>query len=324
MRNSVIRHNLTLALLTAIILIGTSCSSALMQAKLLSVTIKVVDENDEPITGAIVESSNGEQTTTGADGLAKVKFGGIGLHTIIVMAQDRVPARLSVTMPVDMGKTLTARLGNPVDMSLNINITGGINMNMMGSMMYPFLFQALFSYGGYDLEFAPYEPGQWTEWESGENGDTFMKKAFLKRLDNGQEWWQLVVSNEDDGDLLMEVLFSAGRQSIRRLRQQMGDGEPEEIPVSEGWYAAPMELTPESLEGAVTQRAVSVEVPAGTYSADILEFGSLGAGLIRAWRAEGVPGGLVKSEGVDPDGDISMRNKLTGSGDGAATLLNSY
>jgi hypothetical protein len=151
-----------------------------------------------------------------------------------------------------------------------------------------------------------------------------MKKAFLKRLDNGQEWWQLVVSNEDDGDLLMEVLFSAGRQSIRRLRQQMGDGEPEEVPVSEGWYVAPMELTPESLEGAVTQRAVSVEVPAGTYRADILEFGSLGAGLIRAWRAQGVPGGLVKSEGVDPDGDISMRNKLTGSGDGAATLLSSY
>ncbi|MCH8328254.1 MAG: hypothetical protein IID15_07010, partial [Candidatus Marinimicrobia bacterium] len=112
-------------------MLSTSCSM-LMQAKLLTVTIAVVDENDQPIKGAIVESSNGQQSTTGSDGKATVKFSSIGMHVITVIAQDRAPATLSVTMPLDMGKTKTARLGKTVDMSVSLNITGNINLNMLG------------------------------------------------------------------------------------------------------------------------------------------------------------------------------------------------
>ena len=315
------------ALLLLTGMLSTSCST-LMQAKLLTVTIAVVDENDQPITGAIVESSNGQQSTTGSDGKVKLKFSSIGIHAITVIAQDRAPATLSITMPVDMGKTKTARLGKTVDMSVSLNITGNINLNMLGitaGALYPFIFQALFTYNGYNLELAPFEPGEWTEWISGDEGDqSVMHKAFLKRLANGQEWWQVSLSDDDGEDLMMEVLFSKGRQSVRRLRQRMGDGEAEEVPVSEGWYTAPIDLTPESLEASVQQKGVSVKVPTGTYTADILEFGSLGSGSIRMWRAKGVPGGLVKIETLDPDGDVAATSVLKATGKGAQTELDSY
>ena len=308
-------------------MLSTSCST-LMQAKLLTVTIAVVDENDQPITGAIVESSNGQQSTTGSDGKVTLKFSSIGMHAITVIAQDRAPATLSITMPVDMGKTKTARLGKTVEMSVNVNITGSINFNisrMLADALYPFIFQALFTYSGYNLELAPYEPGEWTEWNTEGDGDrTVMRKAFLKRLANGQELWQVVIIDDDSDDLMMEVLFSKGRQSVRRLRQRMGDGEAEEVPVSEGWYTAPIDLTPESLEASVQEQGVSVKVPTGTYTADILEFGSLGSGSIRMWRAKGVPGGLVKTELVDPGGDVAATSELKATGKGAQTELDSF
>ena len=313
-------------LLIALATFGTSCSM-LMQAKLLSVNIKVIDENDQPIGGAIVESSDGQQATTGADGLVTLKFSSIGLHMITVIAQDRAPATLSVTMPLDIGKTKTARLGKTVEMSVSLNISGSINFTgMLAGAMYPIIFQSMFNYGGYSLEMAPYKPGEWTEWmaEDDTEDQTILRKAFLKRLANGQEWWQLTMTSTDEDDFVMEVLFSKGRQSVRRLRQQMGEGEPEEVPVSEGWYMAPMALTAESMAGAVKAKRVSIKVPGGIYTCDILEFGQMGFGMVRMWLSDDVPGGLVKMSTVEDDGEEENSSVLRASGSSAKTILNSY
>ena len=317
-----------LALAVTALILFSSCSF-LMKARLLSVNVKVVDESDAPIKGALVEVTNGQKATTGDDGLATLKFAGLGIHMITVMAQDRAPATLSVTMPLDMGKTLTARLGTPVDMSVSINVN--VMGNFAGMMManvYPMLFQSLFTAYGYNLELVPYKAGEWTDWNFHTEGDdepSVMKKAFLTKLDNGQEWWQIQLYGEEkDETVIMEVLFNKGRESLRRMRQLTGDESPQEVPVTEGWYAQPMNLTPESIEGAVKKKGMSVTVPAGSFKADLLEFAAMGTGAIRLWRSGGVPGGVVRAQLVDPSGEAVWTSELKAHGTGAETALNSY
>ena len=306
----------------------SSCSF-LMKARVLSVNVKVVDENDAPINGALVEVTNGQKATTGEDGLATLKFAGLGIHMITVMAQDRAPATLSVTMPMDMGKTLTARLGMPVDMSVSINVNiAGTFAGMMMANVYPVLFQSLFTAYGYNLELVPYEASEWADWNFRSEGDdepSVMKKAFLTKLDNQQEWWQMQLYGEEKNEtMIMEVLFSEGRQSLRRMRQKTGDEAPQEVPVTEGWYTPPMNLTPESIEGAVKEKGMEVTVPAGSFKADLLEFTAMGTGTIRLWRSGGVPGGMVRTQLVDPSGETVWTSELKAHGTGAKTALNSY
>jgi hypothetical protein len=198
----------------------------------------------------------------------------------------------------------------------------------MGGQIYPLLFQSLFVTNGYSMEMAAYEPGQWTEWQV-RTGDKdkpmVMRKAFLTRLENGQEWWQIKLPGEKkDEGMTMEVLFSQGKDSLRRMRQKTGTEEAREVPVSEGWYSKPVQLTPESMEGAVKTRGTAVEVPAGSYQADVMEFSNLGGGALRMWRVTKVPGGVVKTEVAEPGGRVGWRNELSATGNGAKTELASY
>ena len=110
-------RTLILAAVTVpLIFSGCSTSALLTKVAIFKVEIKVVDENDAPIPGAIVQVTDGQQTTADQDGMATVKFAAAGVHVIRITAQDRAPATLRVTMPIDMGKTLTARLGQPIAM----------------------------------------------------------------------------------------------------------------------------------------------------------------------------------------------------------------
>lgn len=196
---------------------------------------------------------------------------------------------------------------------------------MMASRLYPILFQYMFSAYGYSMELSPYQPGQYTDWTvSGKSGKPFeTRKAFLTKLSDGKEWWGLTyVSNKDS--IIMEVMFSEKQQSIRRMRQRFGNDKPKEVPVTEGWYTAPTQLTPESVEGAVVKKGVSVTVASGTYNCDQLEFAVGGNMTLRMWRTASVPGGIVKYEMVDNDGDSIYSGELKATGDGASTQLGSY
>jgi hypothetical protein len=313
----------------------SSCASShipgISSIPFFSVSVKVIDEADSPIAGAIVESSNGQKMTTGADGMAGLKFGSLGVHMISVLAQNRAPASFSVTMPLDTGKTIPARLGKPVELTANINIKSNVALGNMSGMfmtsLYPMIFQSMFTAYGYNMEMIPYAPGEWTEWNfaSRKKNEMVMRKYFLTKLDNQQEWWPVTMNSENKKDnLAFEVLFSAARQSIRRMRQQTGEGQASEVPVTEGWYSAPLQLTPESLEGAVVQRGVDVEVPAGKFKADLVEFAYMGSdGKVRMWRSKTVPGGVVRVE-------LSQGNKpgwiteLKAYGNGAKSLLGSF
>lgn len=185
---------------------------------------------------------------------------------------------------------------------------------------YTGIFQSLFSVHGYGLDLAPYRPGQWTEWEwrSGSGEVLRVRKAFLGYADGAREWWQVRWGDK----AVFEVLFDEGRQSVRRLRQRVGNEPPREVPVVEGWYASPLRLTPESLEGAVVERGVEVQTPAGRFRADRLEFGLEQGLVLRMWRVPEVPGGVARYELSGPQGQPLVM-ALIGYGEGAVSELGS-
>jgi hypothetical protein len=310
------------------LMIFAACAT--VNLPLFKISVKAVDEADAPIVGAIVESSDGQKATTGNDGIAVMKFGSIGVRNITVTAQDKAPSVLTVTMPMDLNKTMTARLGKMVTGSTP-GVTMGGNYSGMLTALYPMMFQYLFTAYGYDMEVTQYKTGEWTEWNiSSSHNDKdegmTMRKAFLTRLDNKQEWWQVQInfSKEKTDQFILEVLFAAERQSIRRMRQQTGEGQASEVPVTEGWYSAPMKLTPESMEGSVVKKGVDVKVPAGSFKADLMEFAYMGSNIkIRMWRVLSVPGGIVRVE-VANGNESAWVTELKGFGDGAKTTLGSY
>jgi hypothetical protein len=328
------KYNRNLALMFVmvfILMIFAACATTGLP--LFKVSIKAVDETDTPISGAVVESSDGQMATTGKDGLAIIKLGSVGARIITVSAENKTPAVLTVTMPIDINKTMTARLGNTITggASPNVNLNIRANYSAMLTAIYPMMFQYLFTAYGYNMEVVSYKAGEWTEWnivsdEKEKDQEMSMRKEFLTKLDNKQEWWQVGInfSKEKADQVIIEVLFAAERESIRRMRQQTGEGQASEVPVTEGWYSAPMNLTPESMEGSVVKRGVDIKVPAGSFKADLMEFSYMGTNnKIRMWRVSNVPGGIVRVEVTDGK-EAAWATELKAYGDGAKTVLSSY
>ncbi len=242
-------------------------------------------------------------------------------------------------MPADGGKTWTANYVAPVSSPAvneegsngngNSNSNGNANENnyfsVMGDKFYPLLFQYVFNAYGYSIDLGKYNEGQFTDWQISTNGENQFttRKAFLKVLPNKQEWWQVSFQAKQDS-MLMEVLFSDKLQSIRRMRSKFGNNSPKEIPVTEGWYNTPMQLTPESIEGSVVKKGVSITVPAGTFTCDQLEFGVYQGLTLRMWRSSEVPGGVVKYEMTVENGKPIYSAELKSFGNGASTVLDSY
>lgn len=287
-----------------------------------SVEVKVVDQDEGPVQGAQVEASNGRQTTTDEKGLAKIRFGSVGVHAITVFADNRLPVNFVVTMPADRGKTITQKLANEISFS---------SLNFSSMNMYPLLFNYIFSSYGYSPELKEYEEGQSTTWEITTGADNKeplrMGKAFLKKMENGQKWWQIVLTQpgEDTPEYIAEMLFSEDLSSVLRFREKIGDSDVQEKLVSKGWYNKPAKLTEESEQGAVKEGNISVNVPKGTFKADVLEFGIAPGTSLKIWRAKmaAIPGGVVKYETTSEE-DIVYRSELQNYGTDSGTLLDSY
>jgi hypothetical protein len=296
---------------------------------LFSMKIEVRGANHAPLVGAVVSCSSGETVTVDTSGIVKLNFSDVGPYYIVVRYQNDVVASYNVSMPGDGGKTLTANYVSPAAPSggNGAAMSGGSNaFAMMGARLYPILFQYVFNAYGYSLDLSAYKQGQYTEWQVTSDGEKkySTRKAFLSKLANGQEWWQVnFVSSDDNDSMMMEVLFSDKHESIRRMRQKFGNETPKEVPVTEGWYTSPMQLTPESIEGSVVKKGVSVSVPAGKFTCDQLEFGVAPNMTLRLYRNIAVPGGVVKYEMVGEDKEV-YSGELTAFGSGATTKLGSY
>ncbi|MDZ7716832.1 MAG: Ig-like domain-containing protein [Balneolaceae bacterium] len=313
-----------LILSLGLLFIAEGCTSEtrlLNKIPINSVDVKVVDQDNNPISGAQVEASNGRQSTTDDEGIAKIRFGSVGIHSVSVFADNYMPSNFVVTLPTDRGKTITRRLTNEVSFS-------GISFGSMN--MYPLIFNYMFSSYGYSTEIDDYQEGESTTWQiTTEDGEEAMEmyKAFLKKKENGQEWWgiKLKTSDEDESSYMAEILFSKNQSSVLRYREKMGDGEIQEKPVSEGWYNQPVSLTEESMQGATTEKGVSVEVPKGTFTANLLEYGAGPETYIKIWQAtdSDVPGGVIKYE-TSSDDEVIYSSQLKDWATDATTQLESY
>lgn len=319
-------------IIAALAVTSAGCSGCFglnpMGLHLFSLKVDVRGASNAPLIGAVVSSSSGETVTVDSTGIATLHFSDIGPYYVSVRYQDNIIASYNISMPSDGGKTLTANyVASAAPSNGGAAATGGGGGSyfaMMGARIYPVLFQYVFNAYGYSVDLAKYNAGQYTEWNISTNGeDKFStRKAYLTKLPNGQQWWQVDFKTKDDS-MLMEVLFSDKLQSIRRMRAKFGSETPKEVPVTEGWYNSPMQLTPESIEGAVVKRGVSITVPAGTFTCDQLEFGVAQGVTLRLWRAKNVPGGVVKYEMTGNNGNM-YTCELTSYGSGATTLLGSY
>jgi len=302
-----------------------------MGLHLFSMKVEVRGPANVALVGAVVHCSSGETITVDSSGIATLHFSDIGAYYISVRYQDMVVASYNVSMPSDGGKTLTANY-TPVSAATTGNAStpsgegsGSNYFSMMGTRLYPLLFQYVFNAYGYSVDLSSYKTGEFTEWQISTNNEKEFatRKAYLTKLPNGQEWWQVSFEANKDS-MLMEVLFSDKHESIRRMRQKFGGDVPKEVPVTEGWYTSPMQLTPESIEGSVVKKGVSVTVPAGTFTCDQLEFGVTQGLTLRLYRASDVPGGVVKYEMVSDNSKDIYSGDLKSYGEGAATQLGSY
>ncbi|MFH5882802.1 carboxypeptidase regulatory-like domain-containing protein [Halalkalibaculum sp. DA3122] len=317
-----------LAILLSIALLAgcTPGTELLNRVPVHSVNFEVLDSNGEPLQGATVESSNGKSTSTDENGMATLRFGTVGVHNVTVSASDHLPTRMTVTLPTDNNELKTARLAQQVDYS---GLTSGF-AQMSGAQLYPMMFTYLFNSFGYNMELTDYKAGEWTKWrlvteEDDEDDTLVMRKAFLNETDDGQQWWQIQLFEEDGttASYTAEVLFDTNKSSIRRYREQIGDNDPQEKPVTENWYSQPNRLTQESIEGAIEERDVQIEVPDGTYSADLINFGVSPGVNLKIWRVLDVPGGTVQYS-TEQEDEMVYKSQLVDYGTDADTILGSY
>lgn len=201
-----------------------------------------------------------------------------------------------------------------------------------------YLTRMAFSSQGYSVESATrgYNPGEYTVWAvqdvGGDAPTNRMRRAFLKREDGTKEWWQVVYNdNASDDTIIMESLFTEDREQMLRMRAQFPDDQgPQEMPVQEQNYQAPTRLTRESVEGA-SQGMENVTVPAGSFRAEKIEFGSGGGARQTWWLNDDVPGGVVRyamstQDSSQPEDAEQMPTEnyvleLQDYGDGASSQL---
>lgn len=213
--------------------------------------------------------------------------------------------------------TAGEKVGQAVGESVGKSMAGYATASLRGltpAMMQLYvstIFSSFFYAGGYHFDvFNTYQPGDWTRWKATgmDEGEEF-QKAFLKREDDGKEWWQIVSFAVREGnreEVVLEALFSApdeaGIRKLLRLRGLFpGDREPAEIPVQENtsaWYHEPIRLTEESIKAA-TKGTETITNPAGTFIAQHVVYRDA-YGVGDWWLTDKVPGGLIKYQVTDP------------------------
>ncbi|MBA2662915.1 MAG: hypothetical protein H0U74_11505 [Bradymonadaceae bacterium] len=220
---------------------------------------------------------------------------------------------------------------NRVGQRMGDAIAGHLLSNLTPELMRAYsmgLFQMLFYHGGYNFQFAQYQPGEFTRWDAKgvEQGEWF-EKALLVRNADGSEWWRVESRAKDDNgkqvELVIEALFAPagedGSRRVRRMRAKYPDErEAKEVPITEkdanAWVLHTQHsLTPESIEG-LKVATVNLETPAGTFKTDHLQSGNAGHGALNWWIVEReVPGRVVKysQESVDLDADGNPKSRET-------------
>lgn len=161
-----------------------------------------------------------------------------------------------------------------------------------------FLFGRTYAVGGYWPVEDAYEPGEWTRfrYEQAEQDapPLEIQRTFVRETDEGLEWWR-VEGHQEDMSWAYEGLLDPEREQILRLRARDPNGDVREIPVTEeqSFYPRQQTLTEESLAGATTGEE-TLETPAGTFTADRVEYEQIGGGEAVWWLTEAVPSRIAQ------------------------------
>lgn len=253
-------------------------------------------------------------------GLVVTVLGSTGCATVIDSAVDAAARRTGQSI----GDAAGQRIGAAAASRIPTGGLGAFTPELM-TLYVGYLFSLGFHSGSYTFEERAYEPGEWTRWVVVDDDTSEMERAFLTRTADGGEWWRVKYTDREEGEaIVLEGLFSAERRELIRLRAQMpGEDEPSELPVQEGTYgyAAPVQLTAESVEGA-TVGTETVRVPAGSFQARHIRYGS-GTGTIEWWLTGQVPGGMVRYTTRQADGE-SVTVELSAHGRGAVSELGAF
>jgi len=256
-------------------------------------------------------------------------FAGRPSGTFMGSAMDKAATVAGEKVGQQVGESVGTAMAGYADASLR-----GLSPALM-QLYVSSIFSSVFYAGGYSFEYySPFKPGEWTKWKATgmDEGDQF-QKAFLKKEDDGREWWQVVASGIRDGkpeEVVLEALFSApdeaGLRKLLRLRSLFpGDKEPAEVPVQENtaaWYHEPIRLTKESLEAA-TKGTESVATPAGTFMAQHVVYRDA-YGIGEWWLSDRVPGGLIKYQVTPSQEQEKYMVEITAYGTDAKSRLQSF
>lgn len=198
--------------------------------------------------------------------------------------------------------------------------------NQAMTMQAHMAFNYTFSGGGLWVGQVGYKPGEYTKfrWEAKGEDPMTMERAFLKKLDDGKEWWRVSWANKDDS-WVWEALLDPQTGSALRLRGRDPDGQVGEIPVTgETFYTPQAQVTKESVQAA-TVGTEKVQVPAGSFTAQHVVYSNAGAGgKAEFWTVDTVPGGVVKYMFNDAQGGKTWTSSLVEQGKNATTILGAY
>jgi len=256
-----------------------------------------------------------------------------GCAKFVESAIDRAAGTAGDKVGQRIGDTVGTAMAGYAEASLR-----GMSPALM-QMYVSSIFSMFYYNGGYHFDYHDYDPGEWSKWKAtGMDEGSDFGKAFLRKEDDGKEWWQIVASGIRDGEseeVTLEALFSApdeaGSRKLLRLRSLFpGDKEPAEVPVQENtaaWYHDPVKITQESLEGA-TKGVETITTPAGTFTTQHIVYRDV-RGIAEWWLSDKVPGGIVKymvtsSESSEGGEKEQYTAELVASGSDAKSRLQSF
>lgn len=253
-----------------------------------------------------------------------------GCAMFVESALDRAASTAGNRVGERIGDTVGTAMAGYAEASLR-ELSPALTQMYVSSVFSTFFYPGGYYFAGYRA----YEPGEWSRWKATgmDEGDTF-EKAFLKKEDDGKEWWRIITSGVREGEkeeVILEALFSAsdetGNKKLLRLRSLFpGDKEPAEMPVQEdtsAWYHDPVKLTQESMANA-TRSTETISTPAGTFTALRVVYRDV-HGMGEWWLCDEVPGGLVKYQVTEAEGEeVRYTVELEAFGADAKSRLQSF
>lgn len=270
-------------------------------------------------------------------------------------SSDNITAGMKVFVPINLGFRIwlnnlpdfkgISKSISPLQSPAKPNLTKGLGglQSLQGEMlqaMFSTVFSSAFCIGGIYLDYSSLKEGQGLVWyqelkDDSSTAELTTEVALLKKLDNGDCWWYIAMSDKSEKTEYEGLLDS--QQRVKRIRY-ISDGEIEEyifpVPtkptensslVGLGIIGLGTNFSEETIKDFV-QGEEKVSVKAGTYNAkkSVYEYGSSKDMISYKWYfTEDVPCFFIKYDHALGNNHFS-KGELTSIKNDYKTKFNSY